>query len=462
MLKKLILTTLFFGIGTSPFATMANPIEIKLAVSQHRALPKKLSNSRVDAIFREMSKIVTKADSGSDVSCRITFKRSGNVGEFIESEVPFSISSRADFRKVNDKDSSIKVVGEINWCSTLGVNIIGCASRPGSSMAVIRIPNLKNEAILWAHEYGHTTGSPHRNVAKQIMRPRLRQTMVELNATECNRMLTQMNLDPTSPMGMVSEDEVIAIEASSNESSTAGDVEEVEAFVGETFFEGVPYNQAIKFDAEDVPILISIIDNPERVENWANSVATLGAIGTEEAEKALLDFLFDQPSADLTAIQYLAKSNVPVALGWLAARDEDNSALTTLINATNSDWWVNVARIDWKTPIHADRNALIQSLVTKSIIGLTLSGSEEAAIRLRELEAQIDPDAPDRMLGPNESTVMETLNAETQKAITFVSPETRNAVVNNGGAEFIEAQEVERAAIQEKGLLMYYQFGSKK
>jgi hypothetical protein len=121
---------------------------------------------------------------------------------------------------------------------------------------------------------------------------------------------------------------------------------------------------------------------------------------------------------------------------------------------------VNVAEIDWTTPIHEDREALIQSLVTKSIIGLTLSGTEEAAIRLRQIEGRIDDEAVEPLLAPNESSVVEALNADTRRAIVFVSPTTRDAVIQNGGVEFIAAQELERALIQAGGLLEYYRSGS--
>lgn len=453
MSKKAMLLAFTLGVSAFPGAGISGTEVIDLSVSQHEAHPNKFSNAEIDALFVRMSKILTKADSASDVSCDVQFKRHGTVSEFAESEVPFSINSRRDFRKVNDKDVSVKVVGEINWCGRLGASIIGCASRPGSSMAVVRINGRTREAILWVHEYGHTTGSSHRDVARQVMRPSLRSTMREVNSTECNLVLSEMNLDPTGPMGLGEEDEVIAVESSTTEDAVVGDVE---AFVSETFFEGVPYLQAVEFGAEVIPVLTEIIGDPERVEMWSNSVATLGAIGSEEAEEALMQFLFDRPVDELTATEYLAKSNVPVALGWLASRDDDGSAIETLISATNSDWWVNVARIDWTTPIHTDRQQLIQSLVTKSIIGLTLSGTEEAAIRLRQLEGQIDLGSPQPLLAPNESAVVDGLNEDAQEAITFVSPITREAIEANGGTEFIEAQEAERTVIQERGLLEYY------
>ena len=41
---------------------------------------------------------------------------------------------------------------------------------PGPRLAVVRFtPN--QEAVLWTHEFGHTTGSPHRDGAGALMQP---------------------------------------------------------------------------------------------------------------------------------------------------------------------------------------------------------------------------------------------------------------------------------------------------
>ena len=117
---------------------------------------------RVDGIFVEMTELVQGPDGSTDVACEVGFARFGELGTFTSDEIPFSINNEADFRRINGIGGSVKVVGEINWCGRLGVGIIGCASMPGPRLAVVRFtPN--QEAILWTHEFGHTTGSPHRD-----------------------------------------------------------------------------------------------------------------------------------------------------------------------------------------------------------------------------------------------------------------------------------------------------------
>jgi hypothetical protein len=132
---------------------------------------------------------------------------------------------------------------------------------------------------------------------------------------------------------------------------------------------------------------------------------------------------------------------VPVALGWLVHKSDDREALELLIEATDGNWWV-ARGIDWSTPIHRTREDLVASLVTKAIIGLTLSGTEEAEIRLAQLQGQLDPNARAAALSRGERAVMtERLGSNAVASVTSVSPATRDAVLQSGGDRFLEAQD---------------------
>jgi hypothetical protein len=145
-----------------------------------------------------------------------------------------------------------------------------------------------------------------------------------------------------------------------------------------------------------------------------------------------------------------------VALGWLVYRSDDPEALELLINATDGDWWV-AQGIDWSTPIHRTREELVASLVTKAIIGLTLSGTEEAGIRLAQLQGQLDPSAPAPSLPRGERAMMtERLGPDAVATATSVSPATRAAVRQSGGDSFLEAQVQELQAVRAGGLEGYY------
>jgi hypothetical protein len=70
---------------------------------------------------------------------------------------------------MNDPVARVKVVAAINYCGGPGFNIIGCASRPGDGIAVVRLDNATDEGVVWLHEYGHNTGLGHAGDFRRIM-----------------------------------------------------------------------------------------------------------------------------------------------------------------------------------------------------------------------------------------------------------------------------------------------------
>ena len=434
-----------------------------LSVRQHAALPTQLDRGRVDAIFVEMTGLVQGADGSTDVACEIGFARFGELATFTSDEIPFSINNEADFRRINGIGGSVKVVGEINWCGRLGVGIIGCASTPGPRLAVVRFtPN--QEAVLWTHEFGHTTGSPHRDGEGALMQPFIGTDHRGVDPGECTRLIAGSEVVQSGSTMVAARASAAgdrAVPASARESSglilaSAARPEPVQSFVRKGFFEGVPYNQARLYSDADVPELQRLLQDPAAEDTWRNVVGTLGAIGTERAKDVLIAYLFADPDGQLSPAAYIAKSDVPVALGWLVHKSDDRAALELLIEATDGNWWV-AQGIDWSTPIHRDREDLVASLVTKAIIGLTLSGTEEAEIRLAQLQGQLDPNARAAALSRGERAVMtERLGSDAVASVTSVSPATREAVLQSGGDRFLEAQVQELRAVQAGGLERYY------
>jgi hypothetical protein len=434
-----------------------------LSVRQHAALPTQLDQGRVDGIFVEMTELVQGADGSTDVACEVGFARFGQLGTFTSDEIPFSINNEADFSRVNGIGGSVKVVGEINWCGRLGVGIIGCASMPGPRLAVVRFTP-SQEAILWTHEFGHTTGSPHRDGGGALMQPFIGADHRGVDQGECTRLIAGSEVVQSGSTMVAARTAVAsdrAVPASGRASSgmilaSATGPEPVQTFVRKGFFEGVPYNQAKLYSDDDVPELQRLLQDPAAEDTWRNVVGTLGAIGTERAKEVLITYLFADPDGRLSPAAYIAKSDVPVALGWLVHKSDDREALELLINATDGNWWV-AQGIDWSTPIHRNREDLIASLVTKAIIGLTLSGTEEAEIRLAQLQGQLDPNARAAALSRGERTTMtERLGSDAVASVTSVSPATREAVLQSGGDRFLEAQVQELRAVQAGGLDRYY------
>jgi hypothetical protein len=334
---------------------------------------------------------------------------------------------------------------------------------PGPRLAVVRFtPN--QEAILWTHEFGHTTGSPHRDGTGALMQPFIGADHRGVDQGECTRLIAGSEVVQSGSTMLAARASAAsdrAVPASARESSgmilaSATGPEPVQSFVRKGFFEGVPYNQAKLYSDDDVPELRRLLQDPAVEDTWRNVVGTLGAIGTERAKDVLIAYLFADPHGRLSPAAYIAKSDVPVALGWLVHKSDDREALELLINATDGDWWA-AQGINWSTPIHRSREDLVASLVTKAIIGLTLSGTEEAEIRLAQLQGQLDPSARAAALSRGERAAMsERLGSDAVASVTSVSPATRAAVLQSGGDRFLEAQVQELRAVQAGGLDRYY------
>ena len=101
---------------------------------------------------------------------------------------PASIDSRQELEQVFNLPGNYKVVDDVNFCGyALAPMAVGC-SGPWSfpSMAVERILAVR-EGVLWAHEYGHAKGLPHRpdTDTDALMHPIIEVPHAKISAPEC-------------------------------------------------------------------------------------------------------------------------------------------------------------------------------------------------------------------------------------------------------------------------------------
>jgi hypothetical protein len=436
-----------------------------ITVGQHNAIPTPISDTEVDKILDSLSSLFAHENP----ACRASFVRDGPISKFDNKKYPFAINSETDFNKFKADPPSLKIVGEINWCSGLGIGIIGCSSTPGPAWTVVRYTPVI-EHLLWAHEFGHTTGLIHRDVPNALMRPTLYESDTEINGDECTHI--QAGSPPVHPnIGAAgldgpptsSSNEETPQAAGSAPGTTGGPPEPVSAFVQGGWVEGVPYNLAKLYTDEDVPALSSILGDQSKSSLWRNAVGTLGAIGTSRAKYALMVFLLRDPNAELSAAEYIGKSNVPVALGWLVERSledkkVDLAAIDLLLKMTNANWWVETAKINWKTPIHASPDELITSLLVKASIGCALSKTEECKVRLVQLGKSVERNPPSPPSSRESAFVTKSLGTSAIQTIEKVSPSTRDAIKGGGGNSLIRSLLGERARVMQSqgGLEGYY------
>jgi hypothetical protein len=473
-------------LAQSDQSAATSAIKFQVTVSKHAAISDPITNTNVDTILDNMSKMF----SSEAPPCRVSFFRSGDIGTF--SDLPFSVNSEADFGHFKTVPPSLKVIGEINWCGGLSPGIIGCSSTPGAAWTVVPYP-ASSAHLLWAHEFGHTTGLQHRDDPNALMRPILYPDDTHINSDECKKVLagspavnvqfsaagmdgppaTSSNTTATGntsvkPAAAAAPQPSAATSAQPSAATStqpaaasSGAPEPVTAFIEKPWVEGVPYNAAKLYTDDDVSLLTGILQDNSRAILWKNAVATLGAIGTSRAKYALMAFLLKDPDGKLTDYEYKAKSDVPIALGWLVSKslntkEVDMDAITTLLKMTHADWWMQVANVNWSTPIHKDRQSLVASLVTKSIIGCALSATDECKIRLKQLQKVVQGQPTSKPSSGETALIKNNLGNAAESAATVASPQTIESIQSRGGSDFIGGILKEQTKIQQKGGLDGY------
>ena len=68
-----------------------------------------------------------------------------------------------------DPLARVKVVRKINYCGGPGMNIAGCAWRPGNGIVMIRLDSAREEGSVMLHEFGHNAGLVHNPSPRFIM-----------------------------------------------------------------------------------------------------------------------------------------------------------------------------------------------------------------------------------------------------------------------------------------------------
>ena len=147
-------------------------------------------------------------------------------------------------------------------------------------------------------------------------------------------------------------------------------------FVRATYIEGTPYDVANAYTTEAVPTLLEMLRSEDEKQYWANIAVTLSIIGDERAVNPLIDFvqgnLVDGNPPDWL---YHARANAVTALGYLVNKSDDEKALSYLLEWVDPESWRDV-------PWLSDAEERRADLSTMAILGLALSGRDEAAVKL--------------------------------------------------------------------------------
>jgi hypothetical protein len=158
-----------------------------LTVSIHKDVRHKLTQKDIEKIFKRESKLLKE-----DNACDVEFKLNGPVQTF--TSAPAYINDLASLEAVHHVAADVKVVQEIKFCrgQYYEEGVIGCSWRPAGlrpKTVIVTTATVATDLrhILWAHEFGHTTGLEHRiDDSQALMTPcDLQSFNRHINEAEC-------------------------------------------------------------------------------------------------------------------------------------------------------------------------------------------------------------------------------------------------------------------------------------
>jgi hypothetical protein len=193
------------------------------SVSRHASTPA-LSEADVRQILDEASRMLQKNsvnNGDADVACNMAFSLTGPVRTFGSADKPINIADarqRDAVHKVDidaPGDFHVKVVNEIEFCRRGLIGPFNGCSFPIQFRSIIVVhpskhldpfskPTKLPDDLLWAHEFGHLTGLPHRHSKVALMTPcsiadLSSVTRVQVNKQECRCLLGGPGFCPLPP-----------------------------------------------------------------------------------------------------------------------------------------------------------------------------------------------------------------------------------------------------------------------
>ncbi len=352
--------------GGEPPASMTHSVRIA------RHATALLDEARADAILSDASLVLQSADSEEDIACAVTFARQGPVEVFAEGDG--SVDSGIALAQVFGIPAGVKTVRDVNFCQgTFNTSYRGCGLTNQDNLIVERyLADL--EGILWAHEFGHNKGLPHRDTATHnLMFWALGTNRREVNASECSAFrgvaIAVADIGPSLPVQLAERDRPLP---------------PVQEFVTQIYFDGLPLDQAAGYGDQHVDILVAMLNDPEQVLYHENIALTLGMIGSARAADPLISYIGSPPPASddpmVARLAHKGKVGAVVALGYLVNLGDSERALAFLTGFTSPA--VLAESVGRGTSID---NAAGADLRKYALIGLGLSGDERAAEHLQLL-----------------------------------------------------------------------------
>ena len=357
----------FFDIAWDSFGLCSNTCTWKadrVALEVNRHTNAALTNGEADRILADASRLLSQIDGPGDNVCPLRLTRQGTVGTF--SVGNGIINSQADYDALRAVPGNIKIVSQINFCGRWNINTVGCGDTPGGMFTAERVSALF-EDVVWAHEYGHNHGLPHRDENFAVMNSMVGQSNRRLTPDEVKAYLTFPSTLVAKPAKPIS--------------AKLPARKSVAAFVAQTFVHGVSWREAARYDDSAVPALLRILADERLVARHANAVITLCFAAGRPVAERIVEYV-QRPTGKISAPRDKAVQMAISYLGVLCHRTGDPAALAFLLSMFRSSAEFT-AQLAWTSPHHRTDASLRHQLSAMAIWGLAYSGTPEAAVALR-------------------------------------------------------------------------------
>jgi len=186
-----------------------------VSISRHASLKEPLGAKEIRNILKDASTMLQKnseSNGDADVGCNVTFSLKGPIRTFGSASTPTDIVDEQHRDAVHKIDSNvagvdfhIKIVKEIPFCRPgLQGPFDGCSFPIHFRSIIVVDPSEHKDSLptnvkypdhlLWAHEFGHLTGLPHRHSKVALMTScpvvkLLSASRVQVDKEECNCLL---------------------------------------------------------------------------------------------------------------------------------------------------------------------------------------------------------------------------------------------------------------------------------
>lgn len=167
----------------------------------------------------------------------------------------------------------------------------------------------------------------------------------------------------------------------------------IDRYVKQTFIRGIPYEEAVqRYSAKDAPVLVAILNDTAEAEHWANAAVMLEIVGGEAYLKDIIEFIERDPGGEFTVEHYRAKTGAIMGLGYLIHQTHSSRAIRYLSESVQPNAWEkrDVAGLSALHITYEERN---RDMSKYAVLGLALSGNDEAAEVLKRLQRDKFSDA---------------------------------------------------------------------